>query len=89
MKKKITEKDNEKLKKLYEEIISITGNAFIASTVKKDDTDDTYTVGCCVGSTFEISSSICNTLYKTPELAKIVEAGCEVINQKIEFSKEN
>lgn len=89
MQKKITDKDHEKLKKLYKEIISITGNAFICSNVKKDDTGDTYTVGCCVGSTIELASSICQTLTTAPQLSKAVAAGCEVINSKIEFSKEN
>lgn len=89
MQKKITDKDNEKLQKLYKEIISITGNAFICSNVKKDDTDDTYTVGCCVGSTIELAASICQSLNNTPTLAKAVEAGCKIINSKIEFSKEN
>ena len=85
MQKKITDKDSEKLMKLYKEIVSITGNAFICSNVKKDDTDNNYTVGCCVGSTFELAQPICQSLSDTPTLAKAVEAGCEVINSKIQI----
>lgn len=91
MQKKITDKDNEKLKKLYKEIISITGNAFIACNVKREDDEgeDEYTVGCCVGSTLELAASICQSLANAPQLSKAVAVGCEVINSKIEFSKEN
>jgi hypothetical protein len=89
MEKKITDKDNEKLKKLYKEIVSITGNAFISCNVKMDDSDDIYTVGCCVGSALELASSVCQILDKTPTLAKVVEEGYKIINSKIEFSKEN
>jgi hypothetical protein len=91
MQKKITEKDNEKLKKLYKEIINITGNAFIACNVKREDDEgeSEYTVGCCVGSTLELAVSICQSLTNTLGLARAVEHGLGVVTSKIEFSKEN